>query len=428
MRFWWLLTLAVLGVSSLAQGQVYVEKQTRHRFAQLNLGVDYQTNFGGQTSFLEADGSTSSTDLASLHRGRFLVGGTHFWGHADIYLALPIISPSQLTNQREITYTTGVETAFKVYPWRIEHQKIRPYLGVSLATFYYEQNNPQLGAEEGAELTHTGLPLMAGFTFNHKNHLLEVGALWNYANRQDYYFSPTATVSVVTPPLYANVSYRYMIETTLGAEKDWESGRTAELTSALASEKKLDGFFLGAGMSSTFWLGQSAYNAAVRPYMGTADISLFVDFTLGYYWHEPDLNVSLSYRGMGTGGRAFATQQGQRRRSLALEVTKYLGDYHGFAPFVGPALSWENLRFQEVHEEEFTWNYTRNRLGYGLTFGWDIRPTRMETFLLRTNLRWFPFLSLPLPDAEAVSFHGIEFNFIQLILFPNRIIDQARSK
>ena len=40
-----------LGVYPTTDGQVYLEKQSRHRFAQLNLGLEYQTSIGCQSSF-----------------------------------------------------------------------------------------------------------------------------------------------------------------------------------------------------------------------------------------------------------------------------------------------------------------------------------------------------------------------------------------
>ncbi|MEO1074606.1 MAG: hypothetical protein AAFX41_01430 [Bacteroidota bacterium] len=61
------------------------------------------------------------------------------------------------------------------------------------------------------------------------------------------------------------------------------------------------------------------------------------------------------------------------------------------------------------------------QVGFGLTFGWDIRPNRLQSWILRTNLRWYPTLSLPVADDGDIAFGNVEFNFIQLILYPNRI-------
>ncbi|MEM9833099.1 MAG: hypothetical protein AAF944_20865 [Bacteroidota bacterium] len=73
------LALAPLLLSLSVTAQVYTEKQTRHRFAQLNLGLDYQTSLGGTTGYLDSEGNLSSIDLTNLSRPRFVIGGTHFW-------------------------------------------------------------------------------------------------------------------------------------------------------------------------------------------------------------------------------------------------------------------------------------------------------------------------------------------------------------
>ena len=102
-------------------------------------------------------------------------------------------------------------------------------------------------------------------------------------------------------------------------------------------------------------------------------------------------------------------------------------DYHGFVPFIGPAISYETLTFEESFEGATTYNIAENKLGYGLTFGWDIRPNRIQSWILRTNLRWYPNLSVAVTSDSEVSFDNLEFNFIQLIIYPNRIFS-GKSK
>jgi hypothetical protein len=79
----------LFGITNLCYSQVYTEKQTRHRFAQLNLGFDFQSSFGGSTKYLDAQGNMQSLNLSNSLSPRFLIGGTHFWGHADFYIAIP---------------------------------------------------------------------------------------------------------------------------------------------------------------------------------------------------------------------------------------------------------------------------------------------------------------------------------------------------
>ncbi|MCI4671501.1 MAG: hypothetical protein MRZ79_25385 [Bacteroidia bacterium] len=405
---------------SMVNAQVYVEKQTRHRFAQLNLGVDYQTNFGGSTQFIDPNGELERLDLGSLHRPRFLIGGTHFWGHADIFIGIPLLRPRFKRMGQEISYLSGVETVFKYYPWRIENNKIRPFLGVSIAPFYYEQRNSNLENGNGPELNHTSLPFTGGITFNRKSSLLELGLTWNYGNEQRYYISKTDEINIKTPPLYLNFSYRIMLETTGSAERSWESGEAEKLTQKLAKEKKLDNFFIGGGLSSSFWIGNSSYNLQNRRYLERYSTSIMPDLSIGYYFNNADLNITGSFRPYSSSTSAYGTFQIVRRRSVGLEVTKYLFDYNGFVPFVGPLASYDRLFFGESLEGNTTHFIWENKIGYGLAFGWDIRPNRLQKWILRTSLRWYPDLSIQIRERQEISFNNIEFNFIQLIIYPGR--------
>lgn len=416
-----MLLLFPLLLLQVLTAQVYVEKQSRHRFAQLSFGADIQSSLGGSTSFLNSQGNLQDVSFSSTLKPRILIGGTHFWGHADIYLAIPVAAPSFNAEGQEITYTSGVETVFKFYPWRIKHNRLAPFIGTSIAPFYFEQDNTNVRFGDGPELNHTSLPLYTGFTFNAKQHLLEIGLMYNYANRQDYYINRSTPIEVETPPMYLNLSYRYFLDTTLGAEKGWENGSTERITNQLAAKGKLNNFFVGIGMSSAFWIGNSSYNETFRPYLEKYSTSIMPDFGLGYYLHKPDLNVGLSYRSYSSRTEAYGTIQVPRRRSLVFEATKFLGDYHGFVPFIGPAISYENLNLRESFERNLTQDVTDTKVSYGITFGWDIRPDRIQYFILRTNLRWFPDLSLDTENGQAFSFNNIEFNFIQLILYPERI-------
>ncbi|TDB65306.1 hypothetical protein [Arundinibacter roseus] len=423
-----ILLIAILAITQTVHSQVYTEKQTRHRFAQLNLGFDFQSTIGGSARYLDTQGNTQSLNLSNSISPRLLIGGTHFWGHADFYIGIPLSASTSKKENQEVTALRGVETVFKYYPLRIEHNKVRPYIGTSLAPFFYEQRNNNFEHPSGPELNHTNFPLLGGITFNSKKHLVELGAAWNYANRQNYFISRTQIEKINTPPIYLTLSYRYMLETTLSAEKDWESGRTKKVTDILANKGKLNGFFIGAGISSAFWLKQSDYNKSQRPYIGRYSTSLMPDFTFGYYLHKPDINLSVGYRGYGTSTNAYGAIQLLNRKSFLFETTKYLFDYHGFTPFLGPTISYEKLLFWENFEGSKTIETTNNRIGYGLTFGWDIRPNRIQSWILRTNLRWYPNLFLNVESENKVSFDNLEFNFIQLIIYPNRIIKRKSNR
>lgn len=416
----------LLFISSTISAQVYKEKQSRHRFAQLTVGLDLESSFGGQGKYIGAQGGIFNVNLNNTQRPRILIGGTHFWGHADFYVAIPITNPDVAWESQLVTALRGVETVFKYYPWRIENKKLIPYLGASFAQFKYKQVNNHFRSV-GGELNQIAVPIHAGFTYNSENYLIELGCAYKFNTTHDYFISKSYVESISTPPFFASFSFRYMLETTLSAEQSWESGRTQEVTNMLAERGKLNGFYLGVGLSSAFWLKQNAYNASFRPYIGKYDVSIMPDFTLGYYLHDLDINLALGYRGFGANVNAYDTEQNLFRKSVLFEVSKYLFDYHGFVPFVGPNISYENLSFNETDDELPTQDINESKLAYSLTFGWDIRPNRIQSWILRTNLRWSPNLTLDLNQNVSISFDNLEFNFIQLVIFPNRMI-KKKSK
>ena len=113
------------------------------------------------------------------------------------------------------------------------------------------------------------------------------------------------------------------------------------------------------------------------------------------------------------------------RRSISLEVYKYLLDYQGFVPFLGVSFSQEQLGIQEMDNGVLVTSQQERQYRPGLVFGWDIRPIRYESILLRTNLRYSPFLKTQV-HGQTISFQQLEFNFIQAVIYPQRLLARHR--
>ena len=400
-------TIVLLQVSA----QPYIEGgKTRHRFAQLNLGID-QRYFSGantQTSFINTSGTIENKKLNDLNETRLIIGGTHFWGHTDFFIAIPVMS----TNKAG--FKTGVETGFKIFPWKIKNKGLRPYLGVSWMPSSFEQDN-------GVRMSRSKYPITGGFVYNYKQHLFEVGGGFIPNHHFNYYISKLNQQLITTHPFWLSLSYKLMIETTLSAEKDWLSGRTKKLTDTLAVLKRLNGFTLAVGPSSSFYTKSSSYNAAVAPFADNHKFAdIFPEFGIGYYLHQSDIQFNLAYRTVKSELNSFDFLQKLNRKALTFEAYKFLFDYHGFVPFLGIAASYEWLHVNENYNNNAT-EYTSQGIHPGITFGWDIRPNRIQAMYLRTNLRYFPGLNINMPSDKKIAFDQIEFNFIQLVVFPERL-------
>jgi hypothetical protein len=398
-------------LSSLLHAQPYIEGgKTRHRFAQLNLGIDYRYFNGNntKTSLLNSNGIIENNKLRDLNETRIIIGGTHFWGHTDFFIAIPIF------NTKNSGFKTSVETGLKIFPWKIKNKTISPYLGASWVPCSFQQG-------EGTLLSRSKFPITTGLVYNYKKHLFELGAGYLPNNSFMYYINKNNQQAVKTHAYWIALSYKFMIENTLSAEKDWQSGRTKKLTDTLAVLKKLNGFTLAVGPSSAFYTKSSSYNTTVAPFADDHKFTdVFPEFGIGYYLHKPDVQINFAYRTVKSELKAYDFSQKLNRKALTLEAYKFLFDYHGFVPFVGVSASYEWLQVKENFNGQLS-SASNIALHPGFTFGWDIRPNRIQAIYLRTNLRYIPNLNVKMANNKNMAFDQLEFNFIQLVIFLNRL-------
>jgi hypothetical protein len=398
--------------------QPYVEGgKTRFRFAQINFGLDCRMNFskGSGTSTLNSSGELEQQELQSKTDIRMIIGGTHFWGHADFYMVFP------LTSFGKNGISIAEEIGAKYYPWRIENKKIRPYIGMSMLTSDYQQG-------EGVSKVTTKYPLTGGFVFNYKRNLFELGGGYLYHNQFNYYINTTTPVVVKAKPYWIALSYKVMIDLTIKEEKDWDNGKTKRMTDSLSLLHRLDGLTIAIGPSAAFYLQSSPHNESVAPYIDNHKVTkVFPEFGLGYYLHRSDLQFNFTYRRMKSELAAYGFTQIAKRQAITFETYKFICDYNGFDAFIGPAVSYEQLYVSETDASgiKSTGNY--QGVKPGITFGWDIRPNSLQIFYLRTNLRYFPNLNVKMYDNNNVAFSQLEFNFIQLVIFPERIFSEKKS-
>lgn len=405
-----LAVLLLIGGSRSSIAQPYADgAKTRHRFAQLNLGLNlrYFPIQNTQTQHVLQNSVIGQPEIFSPGgEPQFIIGGTHFWGHTDLYVSIPM---ARLGTDR---FTTGVETGALFYPWAVTSKKIRPFAGLSLNVAGYRNHEASLFQK-------VVLPVHAGMSYLRKHLLLSTSVSLNTQNRIDYHLTRTATIPVASPSVWFNVSAKYMLETTLSAEKSWSNGKAQKSAEVLGKMGLLDGYSVGVGVSSTWFVTDSEHNLQVHPYLHHPKVqSPFPELGLGYYWHRPDIHVNYAFRPIRTVTRGFGIQQTGWRISHGIEAYKFLFDYHGFVPFVGPVVSYERLSVSESGHSDHHGSF--RGLGYGVVFGWDIRPNRLQNWVLRTNLRYFPDLSVQMNSGRSFDLGQIEFNFIQLVVYPQR--------
>ncbi|MEM1122034.1 MAG: hypothetical protein AAGJ18_16405, partial [Bacteroidota bacterium] len=386
----------------------------RFTFAKSYFGVDfdYLPGFsGGQ--FLDADGVAQSFDYQSRLVPRINLGGTHFWGHADFYVSIRLGNFELDDAAVENELNQRVFTGLRIYPLKIQPNRLRPFVGYKFSAHQYRQFN---AADERSQFTQVKSVFDLGLAYQTANLYAYIG--YNRISNPDFDFYATRsqTVSTQFPNGFFNVGVNWQIETT----------RTVQTPEWLALKKRLaatnkHGLFFGVGPSSAFPLTNSPRISQQLPFLDQKAMpSVFLDLSIGYHLSKWGVLTNLAFRPITQERAALGFKQTVKRSSLVLEGTKELGDYHGFVPFIGLGISYENISLTEIDREVMLTDRTSQQLTPILTFGWDIRPNKSaDWFILRTNLRYAPFLSVGTGDAE-LRLNQLEFNFIQAVFYPWR--------
>ena len=411
----------VVSLPTTAPAQPVVDQKTRFRFAQMHLGIDGQYIPPVRGGYLSEQGEQRPLTLPGTYHPRFTIGATHFWGLADLYVSFPLTSiRPKMDEVEDYTVSTNVATGVRVHPLQLRYHWLNPYLGANWSTLSYNQRVNEKIA--GTTFTKDVITLEGGLNWLSGPHWFEVGVQYLPAREMRYATSRQTMVPVRFPAFTPQLSYKFLLDVTRPLEKDDK----VALGQYLREHRQLSGFHIDLGPSAAFTLPRSEYNARNRPYLNNpSGNSTFLDASIGYYVYKPDFDIRLAHRHIVAEHAAYGLSQQLDRRSISLEVYKYLLDYHGFVPFLGLSLSREQLGIREIDNEVVVTNQYEVHYAPGLVAGWDIRPVRYESILLRTNLRYSPFLKTQI-KGQTISFQQLEFNFIQAVIYPGRLVASRR--
>jgi len=390
--------------------------ERRFRFAEGTLGFDLEyIPASGNGMYLD-QGAVNSFQYPTQLTPRFIISGLHFWRNVDMYINIPFFNIlNKKVNDTEFFYTTGPETGLKIYPWKVKENSLRPYLGVAWNLMRYNQKN---GEEEGQGIVRSHAPLKFGFTFNTMDKLFEIGMSYDYQNQQRYYLSRNQSEMINLPPLSFHASYRWIFDSSIKDAPELFDGTIDRQVKQLDELGKLSSFSFAIGFSSSL-MSRNKYNEENYPFLDNIKLgNSHLDLGIGYYHHKWDAHVNLAFRNMGFDNGGFDFTQKYTRRSIGLEIYKFLLDYHGFVPYAGIVPSYETHKFQNVDRGDEILNETKNLFTTGIIFGWDIRQDKRQWYILRTNLRYFP-IKLDINGMDY-TFNQFEFNFIQFVYYPTR--------
>lgn len=169
-------------------------------------------------------------------------------------------------------------------------------------------------------------------------------------------------------------------------------------------------------------VAKSDYNKSQFPYLKEKLGSKpYFDVAVGYQFNKANMYTALSFRNPEYETEGFGTKQTIKKNSVALEINKFLTDYTGFAPYIGLNLALDKISYSHHigglnKEEKF-----KNKLEPGITIGWDIVPSKTsQPIVLRTNLRYYPLSNFNI-ESKKFNFSQLEYNLIQIVLYPDRM-------
>ncbi|MCP4295845.1 MAG: hypothetical protein GY786_09585, partial [Proteobacteria bacterium] len=304
-----------------------------------------------------------------------------------------------------------------------QEQKLRPYAGISWAGLDFKQIIKP--AEDQPVLSKDFLMgLDAGLLYGYRDFAFRLGINYFPQNKWAYPISRSNMTEIHTPSYSIQLGILYALDVSRKNDKQtidrWNSYPT--LSKQNSDAKTLGDFFIGIGPSSSYSLVKSSFNQEHFPYLKQRLISNpFFELTGGYHFKKAGLFTALSFRNPSFETSGFGAKQIIQKTSLALELNKFLLDYSGFTPYLGLNVAMERMKYtEEVNELRRELNFD-TKANMGITLGWDIRPGKNEeALILRTNLRWYPFSSFEV-DGSRFNFSQLEYNLIQVILYPGRI-------
>lgn len=386
----------------------------RHQFAKSYFGIsNYIVPDMQSGAYLDAQGAVQAFDRSGFISPAVNIGATHFWGYADFYVSINTVGIKFGEDVLENSIRLGTFTGLRIYPVPSEIKTIRPYVGYKFSPFRYRQSDLN-GQNYKFTQVKSVVDLGVGIQLPNFYFTLEYGRV----AKPDFetYLSRDLTATDVFPKHLFQLGLNYTIETTKSA-----SNPVNRLSNTLFDRSNKWGLFFALGPSSVFPIGTSTFVKELYPFLDDKSFPvIFPDVAMGYHFTRLDIVTAASFRPINQSRSAFGYEHEISRKSLNLEAYKFLGDYHGFVPYLGIGLGVE--RFTLVENEIGQGAKLREGadLSPSIVFGWDIRPSvKGDWWILRTNLRYFPFLEIPY-QGKTLSLQHMEFNFIQFVVYPQR--------
>lgn len=372
-------------------------QRDRYKFAQSYLGL--------QTDVI---GGADSPELVS---GRILLGGTHFWQQADFYLSFPLFNAN--LNEEAWDYSEGIITGFRYIPFGLSRKAPRPFVGVQWLT-------PSFRIGDGPNLEKSRWGVEAGLNWVFGSfYTLELSARHIFNQDVIYPISREATAPAQLPDFGLSIAVKKYIDTTAGNSSPEAQKYRKKRYEQFEEEGRLSTWSFGIGLSANISTSDLDFLRDYPFLPNRPPLNVYPDIVAGYYFHKQDAAVRASWRPMKQSDQAYGLDYSLRHHRFSLEAFKFLFDYKGFAPFLGLNIGYDylNMELRDAEGNDISENY--GTPSYGISFGWDIRTSETDPFILRTNLRYVIQSESESGEINLSGSH-LEINFIQIVLYPSR--------
>ncbi len=405
----------LLALATNVQAQVYAEQKTQHRFAQTYVG--FNTQIIPSSGRLVIQYQDYQFPLRVIPR--LTLGGLHFWGKLDFNMNIPLANfgETSLSQEGEVWFTSGADLSARYYPWRLLNGKLRPFVGASFNTMKLWQNDASLGDRAEGFITAS---VLAGLSYTFKDWRINAEWMFLPQNGRDFYSNTQDKHRFELPNSYFSIGLVKHFDFTLSEEAPKLSGQTKALEDKLLGEGKLNSISVGFAPNGAYFLKSPSFSGDLKS-LPKHKGGFNFEYSLGYLLHQQQLHFGLAYRTYSANTISYGLEHVVRREALSLESFKFVGNYHGFVPFVGLSLSaerWATGLFENDVQQGET--VRSSIFSPGIIFGWDILPSPLETWVLRTNLRYYPNQKINDIQGKSSRVDQFEFNFIQFVFYPNR--------
>ena len=251
-------------------------QRNRYRFAETYFGFEGEFVSENTTfSYFNKDGVRKNEKVASTLSPRILIGGTHFWGHADFYISIPIVN-LKLNGSKALNYNNDVLTGFRVLPFQLKNKTLRPFLGIGL-------NGKSLEIENGPFYTNWQCFLEGGINYRFANKI--IGLELRYFPKSNYQaaISRTDFESIQLSPLSFSISYKKALDFTAGYARESSKRYMKRVYEKAEETGAYSAFSFGFGLSALIPLGKTEL-ASRKPFFNDEiEGDVTIDLGVGYY-------------------------------------------------------------------------------------------------------------------------------------------------